>query len=301
MPERLEAERFPSVEQTAITRTALEKGVVRVEAQLVEGGAAVDEAHEVVVEEPLEIRVAGEPIALTMRTPGEDRYLALGFLFAEGVLGALDDVGSVYHCGRTCEERYGNVLEVTPGPGARLDVDALSRTKRVGLTQSACGVCGRDAIDDLLTRIAPLPRGARIDARVLGEAPTLLRSRQANFMRTGGLHAACAIGPDGTLLAHAEDIGRHNAVDKVVGKLLYAGALPRLSTPSEACVLAVSGRASFEIVQKAAAAGFVCVASVSAASSLAIETARALDVTLASFVRDGRFTLYTASDRVLIA
>jgi FdhD protein len=277
-----------------------DKGLKQVAAVCVQHGAAASEASWVVVEEPLEIRVAGDAVALTMRTPGDDRQLALGFLFAEGVIGSLADVGSVYHCGRSDDPRYGNAIEVVPGPGARLDFDALARTRRVGITQSACGVCGRDGIDDLLTRIAPLADEVLLEPGLIARVPGMLALHQPNFARTGGLHAACAITAAGEVLASAEDVGRHNAVDKVVGKLLLAERLPRAQADEQhtARVLAVSGRASFEIVQKAAAAGFVCVASVSAPSSLAVETADALRVTLASFVREGRFTLYAHPARV---
>ena len=291
-----------------------DRGVVTVQA--VSYGAAASQGeptlvaeHELVIEEPLEIRVAGEALALTMRTPGDDRYLALGFLYSEGVIAGLHDVGSVYHCGRTDDPAYGNAIEVTPGPGARLDLDRLARTKRVGSTTSACGVCGRDGIDDLLAR---LPRretaGSRIPAGLLRRVPELLLQGQALFARTGGLHAACALSQTGELLAQAEDVGRHNAVDKVVGRLLCAGALDNAITGPHAGlephaatrphVLAVSGRASFELVQKAAMAGFCCLASVSAPSSLAVATADAAGLTLASFVREGRFTLYAHPEQV---
>ena len=265
--------------------------------------------HELVIEEPLEIRVAGEALTLTMRTPGDDRHLALGFLFSEGVIAGLQDVGSVYHCGRTDDPAYGNAIEVTPGPGARLELERLSRTRRVGLTTSACGVCGRDGIDDLLARLPRrAPARARVSAELLCRVPALLLQGQPLFARTGGLHAACALSPTGELLAQAEDVGRHNAVDKVIGRLLYAGALSDgesglgCRAASRTCarphLLAVSGRASFELVQKAAMAGFRCVASVSAPSSLAVATAEAAGLTLASFVREGRFTLYAHPEQV---
>ena len=282
----------------------IHKGICRAEVVVVREGAAIRQVDDIVIEEPLEIRVAGESLAMTMRTPGDDRFLALGFLFAEGVLRDLDDVGSVQHCGRMEEPRYGNAIEIVPGPGVNLDIDILARTKRVGMTQSACGVCGRDNIDDLLERMPVLESSERIEANLLLRVPELLADKQNNFARTGGLHAACAIAASGRVVAHAEDVGRHNAVDKVVGKLFHARTLPcyeacYAETNESARILAVSGRASFEIVQKAAMAGFLCVASVSAPSSLAIETARAAGVTLAAFVRDGRFTLYSHENRVV--
>jgi FdhD protein len=279
-----------------------ERGITAACAIAVEGPTQRRIDCEVAIEEPLEIRVAGDAVALTMRTPGEDRYLALGFLHAEGVIESLADVGSVYHCGRIDDPRHGNSIEVVPGPGAALDLEQLSRSRRVGLTTSACGVCGRDGIDDLVARLPRRRDARRIDSAILRAVPELLSAGQANFARTGGLHAACAIDAAGAVLAHAEDVGRHNAVDKVVGKLLYGGqpgqggAHPE--DPSAWLVLAVSGRASFEIVQKAAVAGFACVASVSAPSSLAIETAAHVGLTLACFVRNGHYTLYAHADRV---
>lgn len=276
------------------------KGIRCTEVVVVQAGNLAYQINDVVVEEPLEIRVAGETLATTMRTPGEDRFLATGFLFAEGVVRHRNDLGSVQHCGRIGDPRYGNTIDVVPGPGVNLDVEILMRTKRIGITQSACGVCGRDSIDDLLTRVPVISSTERIDPNVIMSVPQLLSMRQDNFARTGGLHAACAISSAGDILAHAEDVGRHNAVDKVVGKLLHADMLPRDDTTDRgARILAVSGRASFEIVQKAAMAGFLCVAGVSAPSSLAIDTAEEAGLTLAAFVRDGRFTLYTHEKRVV--
>lgn len=278
----------------------MNKSIRCTEVVVVQGENLAHRINDVAVEEPLEIRVAGETLATTMRTPGEDRFLALGFLFAEGVVRHLDDIASVHHCGRIGDPRYGNTIDVIPGPGVNLDVDVLLRTKRTGITQSACGVCGRDNIEDLLARVPVISSLERIDPNVLVCVPQLLAMRQDNFTRTGGLHAACALSAAGNIIAHAEDIGRHNAVDKVVGKLLHAGGLPRDDVSQEAArILAVSGRASFEIVQKAAMAGFLCVASVSAPSSLAIDTAEEAGLTLAAFVREGRFTLYTHEKRVV--
>jgi len=266
--------------------------------QSVEHGVPSSRVEEVAVEEPLEIRVAGDAIALTMRTPGDDRFLAVGFLYAEGIITSLADVGSVYTCGRSDEPAYGNTIEVTPGPGARIPEERLSRARRTFATTSACGVCGRDSIDDLLARCPTRSEDTRIAAELIARATDLLALDQPHFARTGGLHAACAINSNGQVLASAEDIGRHNAVDKVVGRLLYAGALSSAIDAERPLLLAVSGRASFEIVQKAAMAGFLCVASISAPSSLAIETARATGLTLAAFVRSGRFGLYAGAERV---
>jgi FdhD protein len=261
-------------------------------------GTRSEHREEVVIEEPLEIRVAGDSVTMTMRTPGEDRELALGFLFAEGLIQSMADVGSIYACGRSDDPSYGNVLELTPGPGVSLDVERLASARRSTLTTSACGICGRDGIDDLLARLRTRtpPSPAKLPADLLRRVPLLLARGQARFSRTGGLHGAAALSVAGEVLAAAEDVGRHNAVDKVVGHLLYARKLP--AHTGEPCLLAVSGRASFEIVQKAAVAGFVAVASISAPSSLAVSSAQASGLCLASFVREGRFTLYANAARV---
>jgi FdhD protein len=253
-------------------------------------GHAAREAQDVLVEGPLAIQVAGETVATTMRTPGDDRFLALGFLFAEGVLDALADVGSVYHCGRTDQPGYGDTLEVTPAPGVRFEL-----VRRETTISSACGICGRAVIDDMLAKFAR-PRAARVPASLLRTVPRLLQLPW--FAQTGGAHGACAITRAGEPIAQAEDVGRHNAVDKVIGKLLYAQRMPDPTNEAAPILLAVSARAGFEIVQKAARAGFACVATVSAPSSLAIEAAEAAGLTLASFVRDGRFTLYSHAHRI---
>ncbi len=245
----------------------------------------------VAVEEPLEIRLAGDPLAVTMRTPGEDRFLALGFLFAEGVIGSLDDVGSIAHCGRPGDDTFGNVIDVTPGPGVVLDASRLEGTRRGTLTTAACGVCGRRSIDDLLERIGLVERDVKVERAMLASAPEQLAEAQARFAHTGGVHAAAALTAAGEVLASAEDVGRHNAVDKVVGRLLYEPD----QTPD---VLVVSGRVSFEIVQKAAAASIPIIAAVSAPTSLAVDLAEQAGITLAAFVRDGRLNLYSHPERL---
>lgn len=258
---------------------------------------------ELAVEEPLEIRVHGDPLATTMRTPGEDRQLALGFLFAEGILRSRDDVSAVFHCGHPGEEGYGNVIEVTPTPGARVERSAA--TRRGTLTTSACGVCGRRSVEDLVAACGRVGfEDLRIPAERVAGAPETLRRAQANFSRTGGVHAAAALSLDGTPLACFEDVGRHNAVDKVVGALLLENRVgtpfssPHVEDAQRAAILVVSGRASFEIIQKAAVARIPIVASVSAASSLAVDLARRTGVTLATFVREGRLNLFSHPERL---
>jgi FdhD protein len=248
----------------------------------------------VAVEEPLEIRVAGDTVCVTMRTPGDDRELALGFLFAEGVIHSVDDVGSVAYCGRPGEEGFGNVIEVLPGAGVALAPERIAGTRRGTITTASCGVCGRATIDDLVARSAPLDDDTRIEGASLARLLASMRPEQRLFDQTGGVHAAALFDPSGGPSIVREDVGRHNAVDKVVGALLFAHAVP-----ARGRVLAVSGRASFEIVQKAAAAGIPIVASVSAASSLAIDLAARMNVTLASFVREQAMTLYAHAERVV--
>jgi FdhD protein len=249
----------------------------------------------VAVEEPLEIRVAGDPVCITMRTPGDDRELALGFLFAEGVIRSIDDVGSVAHCGRPGDEGFGNVIEVLPGPGVALAPERVVGARRGTLTTSSCGVCGRASIDDLAARSAPVDDDVRVEAAAIAGLFRSMRREQRVFDETGGVHAAALFDGSAGLLIVREDVGRHNAVDKVVGALLFARALP-----ARGCVLAVSGRASFEIVQKASAAGIPVVASVSAASSLAIDLASRMNVTLLSFVREDSMTVYSHPERIHI-
>ncbi|TMA42835.1 MAG: formate dehydrogenase accessory sulfurtransferase FdhD [Deltaproteobacteria bacterium] len=274
------------------------KGVAQREVRRVaEGVLQAPAADDVVAEEPLEIRAQGETLAITMRTPGADRELAVGFLFAEGVIGSRDEVGRVAHCGRPDQEGYGNTIDVVPGPGVSLDIERISATRRGTLTTAACGVCGRRTVDDVIARCAPLPVGrATIAAASILAAVESLRARQPNFARTGGIHGAALHDAQGNVLAAFEDIGRHNAVDKVVGALLLAGRIPG----AEAALLVVSGRASYEVVQKASAARVPVIASVSAASSLAVDLARATGITLCGFVRKGTMTVYAHADRIVV-
>jgi FdhD protein len=270
------------------------------------GEAALGPSEEdtIAVEEPLEIRVSGDAVATTMRTPGNDRQLAVGFLFSEGIVRSVEDVGSLFHCGRPGEEGYGNALEVTPAPGVVLEVERVDTARRGTLTTAACGVCGRRSVEDLLATCAPVPPGPLLSAAVVARAAERLREVQRNFARTGGVHAAVALDEAGEVLAAFEDVGRHNAVDKVVGALVLEGTVRAARAPSAPAparpprLLVVSGRASFEIIQKAAMARIPVVASVSAASSLAIDLAQRAGVTLATFVRGGRFNVYTHAERL---
>ena len=242
------------------------------------------ELDAVAVEEPLEIRVGGRPLAVTMRTPGLEREMVLGFLFAEGLIGAAADATVVI-------EPRGNIARVRLRAGR----PHPTATRRGTLTTSACGVCGRFSVQDLIDRVGRARDAAPIPASLISRAPCILRAAQPSFGKTGGLHAAAALDSRGRLLAAAEDVGRHNAVDKVVGLLLLAGTL---DTPA---LLAVSGRASFEIIQKAAAARFPFVVALGAPSSLAVDLAERADIALAGFAGKGRFNVYSHPERVRFA
>jgi FdhD protein len=230
-----------------------------------------------------------------MRTPGADFELATGFLHAEGVLRSAADVRTVRYCvdrQLTEEQRY-NVVTVDLADGVDADLDRLSRAV---LTSSACGVCGAQSIAALAERgLAPLPPGEPWPVELVGGLPDVLRSGQRVFDRTGGLHAAALVDRAGTLLALREDVGRHNAVDKLVGWALLQNLLPLREA-----ALVVSGRASYELVQKAVAAGVPLMAAVSAPSSLAVDVAARYRMTLAGFVREGRLTIYAGAERVAL-
>ncbi|MCP3137199.1 formate dehydrogenase accessory sulfurtransferase FdhD [Pyxidicoccus xibeiensis] len=280
------------------------RGVARRPVQRWDGARLLPtEEDDLAVEEPLEIRVSGDAVATTMRTPGHDRELTAGFLLAEGLIHGVEDLGGLAHCGRPGEEGWGNVIEVTPAPGAMLDVERLRATRRGTLTTSACGVCGRRSVEDLLAACPPLPPGPVLSPDAVARATERLWDAQRNFARTGGVHAAVALDADGQVLASFEDVGRHNAVDKVVGALVLAGTVhgPRVSrTPltRQPVLLGVSGRVSFEIIQKAAMAGIPVVAGVSAASSLAVDLALRSGMTLAAFSRNGHFNVYSGQERL---
>ena len=242
-------------------------------------------------EEPLEVRLHGRPFAVIMRTPGADRELAAGFLFAERVVTGSDDLGAIQHC-TDGESIAPNVINVTLADASR--ADAAFADKRQVTTSSACGLCGRRTIESLASDVAPLPLAWTIASAVLPPLVDRLRAVQSVFEETGGLHAAGLFTRDGTLLDSAEDVGRHNAVDKLVGRMLIREALPLAD-----CLLVVSGRTSFEIIQKAVFAGIPLVASVSAPSSLAIDLAERMGLTLAGFVRGDAFNLYAHPGRVV--
>ncbi|GAA4739930.1 formate dehydrogenase accessory sulfurtransferase FdhD [Actinomycetospora chibensis] len=246
-------------------------------------------------EEPLEIRVDGQSLAVTMRTPGHDVELAHGFLLTEGVIGARDDISIARYCDSVDDSGRNtyNVLDMALTPGVPPPDDSVERRF---YTTSSCGVCGKASLDAVRTRtrFAPGDDTLRLTTEVLAGLPDTLRAAQAVFDSTGGLHAAGLFRADGTLLVAREDVGRHNAVDKVVGHMLLEGGVPARGT-----VLMVSGRASFELTQKAVMAGIPALAAVSAPSSLAVEMARESGMTLVGFLRGTSMNVYAGTERIV--
>jgi FdhD protein len=275
--------------------TPLRRTVARVRALAVREGGAVERPDVLAAEEPMEIRVQGPgqaavSAAVTMRTPGGDFELAAGFLYTEGLVGGRDDVRRVSYCEDLApEEQHYNVVTVEL---TRAFDEALLR--RNFFASSSCGICGKATLDDVEVHCAPLSPGPEVAAAAILTMPAALRSAQRVFEQTGGLHAAGLFSPGGKLLSLREDVGRHNAVDKVVGESLLAGILPLSER-----VLQVSGRIGFEIVQKAARAGLPVVSAVGAPSSLSVEAAERLGMTLVGFVRDERLNVYTHPERIL--
>jgi FdhD protein len=255
-----------------------------------------DQADLLAAEEPLGIRVDGAALSMTMRTPGDDLELAAGFLVSEALVRSPSDIAAMKVCdGTTCghvaHERLGNIVDVTLAAGVSVPPGA----RRNFLTTSACGVCGKASIQDIcvLPQAAVAGDPARVTADVLVGLPDRLRDAQRVFARTGGLHAAGLFDADGALIAAREDVGRHNAVDKVVGWAFLTGRLPLAG-----CVLLVSGRASFELVQKAVLAGIPVLAAVSAPSSLAVALAEDAGLTLVGFLRGASMNVYAGSHRI---
>ena len=264
-------------------------------------GVQRTQADNVAVEEPLEIRLgystpqgrATRSVSITMRTPGNDRELAAGFLFTEAIVHGTSDIAAIELCGPPAPDT-GNHNVVRVELSAEVDVD-LGRLQRHFYTTSSCGVCGKTSLDAL--RVAGArrlgDRGPRFTRQVLTSIPDTLRAAQHTFDQTGGLHAAAAFNSRGDLIVTMEDVGRHNAVDKVVGSLLLNNNLP-----ADKLGLMVSGRASFELMQKALVAGMPLLAAVSAPSSLAVQLAREFDMTLIGFLRGETFNIYAGEQRI---
>jgi FdhD protein len=256
---------------------------------------------EVAVEEPLEIQVsshsaggsAAKSVAITMRTPGADEELAVGFLFTEGIIAAPDQVLSVQPQGEAdADSGLQNIVGVEIDPDVDLQLDRLERHF---YTTSSCGVCGKASLDALrVTGVDSLAaHQTRFPAKILTDMPDAVRAQQPLFSKTGGLHAAAIFGSDGDIAIVKEDVGRHNATDKAIGALFLAGRLP-----AHEMALLVSGRASFELMQKAAVAGIPLLAAVGAPSSLAVQTAKEFGMTLVGFLRDGTFNIYAGGERI---
>lgn len=275
----------------AIDRADLTVPVIRVSP----AAPPVSEPDAVAVEEPLEIRLGHgptggrvvRPVAVTMRTPGHDPELAVGFLFTEGVIAGPGDVAGVHRCGRK-----GNVVRVDLHPGRAVDPARLDRHSYTG---SGCGVCGKTSLAAVRVAAGPAPAPGRpaVDADVLRRLPDRLRAAQPGFDRTGGLHASGLFDPAGRLLDAREDVGRHNALDKLIGRAVLDGRVPLSGV-----MVLVSGRVGFELVQKSAVAGVPVLAGVGAPSSLAVELARDRGITLIGFLRADGFNVYSHPDRI---
>lgn len=248
-------------------------------------------------EEPVEIRVNSRALTVTMRTPGADFELTAGFLVGEGIIGAYEDIAAIRHCpgSRTGDETSYNIVDVTLAPGIA-EPDALAQ--RNFYTTSSCGLCGKASLDAVrTTRRWPIARDTpSLSPELIATFPDRLRTAQRVFQRTGGLHAAGLFDEHGQARWVREDVGRHNAVDKVIGRMLWDGGVPAAES-----ALLVSGRASFELTQKAAMAGIPMLAAVSAPSSLAVELARELDMTLVGFLRGESMNVYAGGRRLGLA
>lgn len=249
-------------------------------------GVAREAMDSLAIEEPLEIRVRGRAISITMRSPGNDDELAAGFLFTEGIVRGVADILRIEPC---TKNEFGNTIDVLLSPEVHVDFAKLTRHV---FASSSCGVCGKATIDAICQTAPPIESDVKIAATMIATLPALMHEQQQTFQQTGGLHAAALFDEGGKLLVLREDVGRHNAVDKVIGHMLLKRAA------MDRCVLLVSGRASFEIMQKSAAARIPIVAAISAPSSLAVSFAERSRQTLIGFLRDAKMNIYTGRERV---
>lgn len=240
---------------------------------------------ELVEEEPVEFRLGGIPIAVLMRTPGEDEELGLGFAITEGIVLGPHEVAGIRASSRDAGDRYDIVL----ADGVVIDPEQFRRNM---FTSSSCGVCGKASIDAVRVTARHLPEGPALTTHLIRSLPDAMRREQGTFATTGSIHAAAAFDQNGSLLAVREDVGRHNAVDKLVGHL------SRRAWPLNPMVMMVSGRISFEMVQKAAVAGIPTICGVSGASSLGVELGEELGMTVVGFLRGDRFNVYTGTERI---
>ncbi|MSR66577.1 MAG: formate dehydrogenase accessory sulfurtransferase FdhD [Pedosphaera sp.] len=252
-------------------------------------GSCTERSDLLACEEPLEIRVRGRNVSVTLRTPGYDQELAAGFLLSEGIIRDRRDVVEVAHC-EQAGARLGNTINVFLSPKVKVDFDKLTRHV---FASSSCGLCGKATIDAIQQQFPPIKTTIQISTRLLEKLPDQLRAKQAAFAQTGGLHAAAIFDSSGRLVVLREDVGRHNAVDKVIGHGFLKDRLP-----FDRHILLVSGRASFEIMQKALSARIPVVAAISAPSSLAVEFAQEGGQTLVGFLRGDSMNVYTNPDRI---
>lgn len=253
------------------------------------GQPSATEPDQAAVEEPLEIRIEGQSVAVVMRTPGHDRELAAGFVLTEGIVREGKDIFEITTC-LTTGDSAGNGVDITLADPARFDLTKLSRHV---FSSSSCGICGKATIEAALQQFPPIKAAPSIDARALLQLPEKLAAAQKTFQRTGGLHACALFDPSGEMILLREDVGRHNALDKLIGHQLLAKKLPLGN-----CILLLSGRVSFEMTQKALAAGIAVIAAISAPTSLAIEFARANHQTLIGFLRGETMNVYAGAERI---
>ncbi len=266
--------------------------------------SSVDEVDDLlVVEEPLEIQLGYGPendrkqksISVTMRTPGHDFELTTGFLFTEGIINIYADVNTIKYCVSKTPEENGNKVKVELKPNVDVDIERLSRNF---YTTSSCGVCGKASIEAIETLDCPimLPNQPVFKGETIHDLPNILRTHQTVFEHTGGIHAAALFHSSGEMIAMREDVGRHNAVDKLIGSQLFDN-----KTPLSDCLIMVSGRASFELIQKSVMAGIPILAAVGAPSSLAVDLANKFNMTILGFVRDNRFNIYSGKARINVS
>lgn len=265
-----------------------QRTAARLNIQRFESGHLSPKQDLLAVEEPLEIRLGDESLTVTMRTPGNDFELAAGFLFTEGIVREPRDIESITYC--VDEHQEYNVLTVELRPWVTFDLSRHTHSFSAG---AACGLCGKTSIEAVRVRLPPVAGEIRVSASLVATLPARVRQKQAGFQRTGGLHAAWLCAPDGRLLSVREDVGRHNAVDKLIGEQLMAGKVP-LSEQ----LMVLSGRAGFELVQKAAVAGVPMVVAIGAPSSLAVDLAQEVGMTLVGFARGDSFNVYTSPERI---
>lgn len=280
------------------------KAIVQLPVIKVTSEENVNTTDALAIEEPLEIRLEYGPvgerkvqnISVTMRTPGNDAELALGFLFTEGIIKQQSDSNTIEHCFIACTENKENVIQVSLDEGI---IPNLRNSDRNFYTTSSCGVCGKASINAIRT-VSSFDNNAhvknKIDADILYQLPMILKKHQEVFADTGGLHASALFNAEGKLLLVKEDVGRHNALDKLIG-----AALGRNMLPLDQHILLLSGRASFELIQKAAMAGINIIAAVGAPSSLAVQLAEEFNITLAGFLRGQRFNIYSQPQRILLS